>query len=176
MNLIEQLLQKIDLRAIAAMSANRVIGNNGAIPWNIPEEMSFFRTTTTGATVLMGRKTFDSIGHPLPNRQNLVLTRDANWRKDGVRVVNKLDDLLKLKIEGPIWVCGGSTIYEMLLPACRELYISYIAREYSGDVKFPIFEDMFIEDKVVMVHPEFKVLHFINKKLDRNLYANSAKN
>jgi dihydrofolate reductase len=164
------LLQKLDIRAIAAMAANGVIGNNNSIPWNIPEEMAFFRRTTQNASVLMGRKTFESIGHPLPNRRNIVMTRNVAWHQDGVTTIQRLDQLLELAIEGPLWVCGGAMVYEMLFPACRELYLSTVFGKFDGDVKMLPFGDIFVINKTILTCSTFKVDHYVNRR-----YANIEK-
>jgi dihydrofolate reductase len=163
-NLYNVLLQKLDIRAIAAMAANGIIGNNNSIPWNIPEEMAFFRKMTQNASVLMGRKTFESIGRPLPNRQNIVMTNDAAWHQDTVITIQKLDQLLKLDTRSPIWVCGGAMIYEMLFPACRELYLSPVFGEFGGDTKIPPFGDIFVMNATILTCPTFKVDHYVAKR------------
>jgi dihydrofolate reductase len=163
-DLCDILLQKLDIRAIAAMAANGIIGDNNSIPWNIPEEMAFFRKMTQNASVLMGRKTFESIGHPLPNRQNIVMTRDTAWHCDTVIAIQRLDQLLELAIKGPIWVCGGAMIYEMLFPACRELYLSTVFGKFDGDTKMPPFGDIFLIDKTILTCPTFKVDHYVTRR------------
>ncbi|MDR0742557.1 MAG: dihydrofolate reductase [Puniceicoccales bacterium] len=163
-DLYDILLQKLDIRAIAAMATNGVIGNNNSIPWNIPEEMAFFRKMTQNASVLMGRKTFESIGHPLPNRQNIIMTRDSTWHPNTVITIQKLDQLLELAVKGPIWVCGGAIIYEVLFPACRELYLSTIFGEFDGDTKMPPFGDTFVISKTILTCPTFKVDHYVTRR------------
>ncbi|MDR1528397.1 MAG: dihydrofolate reductase [Puniceicoccales bacterium] len=163
-DLYDILLQKLDIRAIAAMAANGVIGNNNSIPWNIPEEMAFFRKMTQNASVLMGRKTFESIGHPLPNRRNIVMTKDSTWHPNTAITIQKLDQLLELDIKGPLWVCGGAMIYEMLFPACRELYLSTVFGKFDGDTKMPPFGDTFVIDKTILTCPTFKVDHYVTRR------------
>jgi dihydrofolate reductase len=158
------LLQRLDIRAIAAVADNGIIGNNNSIPWNIPEEMAFFRRMTQNASVLMGRKTFESIGHPLPNRRNIVMTRDTTWRRDSVITIQKLDQLLELGIEGPLWVCGGAMIYKMLFPACRELYLSTVFGKFEGDTKMPPFGDIFVINKTILTCTTFKVDHYVARQ------------
>ncbi|MDR2432526.1 MAG: dihydrofolate reductase [Puniceicoccales bacterium] len=169
-DLYDILLQKLDIRAIAAMAANGIIGNNNSIPWNVPEEMAFFRKMTQNASVLMGRKTFESIGHPLPNRRNIVMTKNAAWYKDTVTTIQKLDQLLELDIKGSLWVCGGAMIYEMLFPACRELYLSTVFGKFDGDTKMLPFGDIFVINKTILTCSTFKVDHYVNKR-----YANIEK-
>lgn len=153
--LTEQLLHDIDLRSIAAMTHDHVIGNNGKIPWSIPDELSYFRKMTEGATVIMGRKTFESIGRPLKNRRNIVLTQSHDFYFPGIEIIHDISELLKMNIVGPAWVCGGAQIYALLLPACRELYITTVYGEYLGDTFFPEFDDIFCEESVVYATDQF---------------------
>ncbi|MDR1595396.1 MAG: dihydrofolate reductase [Puniceicoccales bacterium] len=170
------------MRAIAAMAENRVIGNGRSMPWKIPEELAFFRRITDNATVLMGRKTFESIGYPLPGRRNIVVSSDPLWCDKcgmwdkGVVAVQNFRQLLGLDIGGTIWVCGGATVYYQLLPACRELYLTTVFGEFAGDVKFPKFDSLFAQDGILLVRPEFRVERYVNRKLLRTKNANSQEN
>jgi dihydrofolate reductase len=161
----DKLLRKLDMRAIAAMAENGVIGAENAIPWQLPREMAFFRKMTEGASVLMGRRTFESIGHPLPNRRNIVITGDPSWRHGGVTVIDNFDRLLHIGIESTLWVCGGAMVYGALLPACRELYLSVVAIECRGDVKFPEIGDLFVKDKTIFTCPDFRIEHYVSERL-----------
>jgi dihydrofolate reductase len=131
------------LVAIAAMARNRVIGHQGRLPWSYPEDLKFFKATTMGCPVLMGRSTYESIGRPLPGRLNLVLSRQ--WQgAPGVRVIRDLAELdLASQGAGRVFVIGGSQVYEQLLPRCAELYLTWIDREVPGDAFFPPFEPLF---------------------------------
>ncbi|MDR1401808.1 MAG: dihydrofolate reductase [Puniceicoccales bacterium] len=156
------LLEKLDMRAIAAVAENGTIGNKNSIPWKIPEEMSFFRKMTQNASVLMGRKTFESIGHPLPDRQNIVITRDPDWAREDVITIANFRQLLELGIKKTLWVCGGAMVYGALLPACRELYLSTIFGEFAGDTKFPEFNNLFTISKIILACPAFRVERYVN--------------
>ncbi len=149
------------MKAIAAMSLNRVIGCAGKIPWHLPEDFQWFKKMTTGHVVLMGRKTFESLGKPLPNRTNLVLTRG-----DDIPGVTVLRDLAELSASyfapREIFVIGGAEIYAQLLPRCRELYLSVVLREVAGDAFFPPFEAGFELIDVPLRHAEFEVRHYRN--------------
>jgi dihydrofolate reductase len=168
----DRLLRELDIRAIAAMAANRVIGDDNRIPWNIPEEVEFFRKTTGGASVLMGRRTFESIGHPLPNRQNIVMTRNRFWTHDNVIVIQNLDQLLNLSIRNTIWVCGGAMIYRQLFPACRELFLSIVSGKFTGNAKLPEFGEFFVKNKTLLTCPEFTIEHYVNRKFSNGPNAN----
>jgi len=127
------------ISAIAAMSENRVIGVKNSLPWNIPEDMAFFRTTTREKTVIMGRKTFDSLGKALPKRRNIVITRDAQWTAKDIEVVSSLEAALLLcKNEAhEVFIIGGAQIYAQALPYLDRLYLTVIHKKYEGDAFFP---------------------------------------
>ena len=148
------------LKAIAAMSLNRVIGQGNQLPWHLPEDFRWFKQTTTGHILLMGRKTFESVGRPLPNRTTIVLSR-AGFLHPGVTTIRSLQEL-KLPENDPreIFVCGGAQIYAELLPRCDELFLTVVQREVAGDAFFPPFEDGF-ELKVELAKTaDFKILHY----------------
>ena len=143
---------------------NRVIGRGGQIPWHISEDFQWFKKVTTGHVVLMGRKTFESLGKPLPNRTNVVLTRGSDI--PGVTTLHDLADLSASHYAPrEIFVIGGAEIYAQLLPRCRELYLSVVLREVEGDAFFPPFEEGFELIDVPLRHAEFEVRHY------RNLHA-----
>src|SRR4051794_12564070 len=128
------------MKAIAAMSLNRVIGRDGKIPWHISEDFKWFKRTTTGKVVLMGRKTFDSLGKALPNRTNLVVTR-GHPPLEGVTLVTDLDAFDPAQFTEEVFVIGGAEIYRQLLPRCSDLYLSVVHQTVDGDAWFPPFED-----------------------------------
>lgn len=131
------------LIAIVAMSANRVIGREGKLPWHYPEDLKFFKRTTLGHPILMGRATFDSIGKPLPGRQNIVLSSTMQPR-EGVTVIRDVSELPQACPEAEtIFVIGGARVFEDLLPQCDGLYLTYITKDYDGDVLLPPFEHLF---------------------------------
>jgi dihydrofolate reductase len=131
------------LAAIVATDARRVIGLQGALPWHHPEDLKFFKRTTLGHPVLMGRTTFESIGRPLPGRHNLVLSRTMPPR-EGLTV---LRDLAELEAACPgverVFVIGGAQVYAELLPQCDELYLTLVTGEHEGDAFFPPYEALF---------------------------------
>ena len=124
---------------VAAIASNNVIGKENSLPWNIPEDLKRFKQMTSGHTILMGRKTFDSIGRPLPNRQNIVMTKDENFEREGIKVINGLDEALELIKESneDIFVIGGSKIYELFEPVANSLAITRILKDFEGDAFFP---------------------------------------
>jgi len=146
---------------IAAMSQNRVIGVGNRLPWNLPEDLKRFRTLTSGHVIVMGRKTYDSIGKPLPNRENRVITRQENYSLNGARVFATLEDALTAPIQnipaGPgkdapvlkfdeIFVIGGGEIYKQALPLADRIYLTVIDQDFEGDAFFPDFSGLkFVE-------------------------------
>lgn len=149
-------------KAIAAMSLNRVIGAGNRIPWHLPEDFKWFKQMTTGHVIVMGRKTFESIGKPLPNRTTIVLTRSAA----PIPGVRTLSDLSQLDPADPalagreIFICGGAQLYQQALPLCSDLYLTLVQRVVDGDILFPPFEDQFELVEEVLDRPEFKILHY----------------
>ena len=127
---------------IAAMSKNRVIGLNNAMPWHIPEELKYFKATTMGKPMIMGRKTFDAIGRRvLPGRKTIVLTRDKDLQGDNFTVAHCVADALQEAGNvSEVMIIGGAGVYKEFLPLAQRLYISIINEEYTGDAFFPEFD------------------------------------
>ena len=149
---------KPHLTAIVAMTPSRVIGRNGALPWHLPEDLAFFKRTTSGHPVVMGRKTFESIGRPLPKRRNIVLTRDLAWSSPGVEVIHRPEDLEKLPaLEGRVFIIGGSEIYAAFLPCTDDLLVSHVFAEHEGDTRFPDFGSGFPCGELLETHDAFEV-------------------
>ena len=149
-------------KAIAAMSENRVIGNGNKIPWHLPEDFKWFKKMTTGKVVVMGRKTFESIGRPLPNRETIVLSR-SRFEHPGARTLADLRDVAKAGEAREIFICGGAEIYALALPFCSDLYLTVVKRQVEGDVFFPPFEDRFDLVAELRDTPEFRILHYRNR-------------
>jgi dihydrofolate reductase len=145
------------LFAIAAMSDNRCIGSRGKIPWQLPLELEWFKARTMGGTLIMGRKTFKSIGKPLPGRETVVLSRTGPI-KDVTTLADssQLDTALK-SLPAPYWICGGTDVYRQLLRGCDLLYLSRIKKIVSGDAFFPPFEDKFELDQTIFENDDFRV-------------------
>jgi len=142
--------------AIVAMSENRCIGNRGKIPWQLPEEQQWFKQRTMGGTLIMGRKTYRSIGKPLPGRETIVISHSL---VPGVTVchdIAQLDEMIK-DMPKPHWVCGGVEIYRQLLRHCDLLYLTRVKTVVSGDAFFSPFEDKFELDQVIHENDQFTV-------------------
>lgn len=144
------------------MSLNRVIGAGNKIPWHLPEDFKWFKQLTTGNVVVMGRKTFESIGKPLPNRETIVLSR-SQFLFPGVRTISDLCQLDLAAETREVFICGGAQVYAQALPLCSDLYLTLVKREVGGDTFFPAFEDRFELDEEIRDTPDFKILHYRQK-------------
>lgn len=129
------------LSFVVAYDRNRVIGKDNALPWRLPADLRRFKRLTTGKPVLMGRRTFESIGAPLAERRNLVLTRDASYRPDGVEAVRSIDEALaRCARMDELVVIGGADVFRQLLPRADRLYLTEIDAAFEGDTYFPEIE------------------------------------
>lgn len=127
---------------IAAVGERGVIGKDGDMPWHLPNDLQFFKRTTGGHAIVMGRKTFESIGRPLPKRRNIVLTRSAKFKADGVEIIHNFSEMERLvRDEEEFFVIGGATIYEQLMPLADRLYITKIHEAFDGDTFFPTIDE-----------------------------------
>ncbi|ARD43677.1 type 3 dihydrofolate reductase [Colwellia sp. PAMC 21821] len=129
------------LSMIVAHANNRVIGKNNDMPWHLPADLSYFKKTTLGKPIIMGRKTFQSIGRPLPGRKNIVISRDESYQVEGVEVVNSVEAALALVVDSEeVMVIGGGAIYQHCLAAAQRLYITHIDADIDGDTYFPDYD------------------------------------
>lgn len=127
---------------IAAIGKNRALGINNKIPWHLADDLKRFRELTTGHTVIMGRKTHESIGRPLPNRNNIVLTRTQNLEIPGCQIAHRLEDALKIASkDNEVFVIGGEEIYRQALPKADRLYITEVHASPKADTFFPEFDE-----------------------------------
>jgi dihydrofolate reductase len=123
---------------VAAMARGNVIGVDNTLPWHLPEDLKHFKAVTLGKPVIMGRKTFDSIGRPLPGRLNIVVSRQADWQHDGVTVAHSLPDALALAGDAPeVCIIGGANLYAQALPLAHAMALTHIALDVAGDACFP---------------------------------------
>ena len=124
---------------VAAVAENGVIGRDGDIPWSIPEDLKHFRATTRDNTVVMGRTTYDSIGHPLPYRTNVVVTRDRTWHSDGVIVASSVEEAVDRaqEFDGDVMVIGGAQIYALALPLATHQVLTEVHASPEGDTHYP---------------------------------------
>ena len=149
-------------KAIAAMSENRVIGNANKIPWHLPEDFKWVKACTQGQAIAMGRLTFESMGRPLPNRENIVISRTTR-EIPGCTVLPSLDALEEHETDADIWIFGGAQIYAAAMDRVQELYLTVVKGTFEGDAFFPPFEDQFREPETIRETPEFRILKYIHK-------------
>lgn len=149
----------LPFQAIAAMSQNRVIGAGQRIPWHLPEDFQWFKKMTTGQVIIMGRKTFESIGRPLPNRETVVLSR-TGFQHPGTRTIGALSELVRGEDTRTYFICGGAQLYELALPQCSDLYLTRVKRVVDGDTFFPPFEALFRLERVLTENADFVIQHY----------------
>ncbi|MEE9383017.1 MAG: dihydrofolate reductase [Nannocystaceae bacterium] len=145
----------MNISIIVAMANNGVIGRNNALPWQLSGDMRFFKATTMGHHVIMGRKTYESIAKPLPGRPTVVVTRDARYRAPGCRVVTSFDQALKLAEEAgdsEVFVAGGAQLYRLALPRAHRLYMTEVDVHADGDTYFPRLERTRWQERSRTVH------------------------
>lgn len=126
-----------DLTIVVALDEKRGIGIDNKLPWHLPEDLAHFKRTTTGRPIIMGRKTFDSIGRPLPNRRNIVITRNPEWQHDGVDAVHSLEAALALVGETPSCIIGGGQIFAEALPITNRMIVTEVGKTFECDAFFP---------------------------------------
>ncbi|WP_394157402.1 type 3 dihydrofolate reductase [Vibrio campbellii] len=131
---------------IAAMADNRIIGKDNQMPWHLPADFAWFKRCTMGKPVVMGRKTYESIGRPLPGRLNIVISRDASLSIEGVTTVTSIEQALEVAGEvEEVMIIGGGAIYAACLPMANKLYVTHIEAEIEGDTQFPDWGNEFKE-------------------------------
>lgn len=173
------------LTGIVGMTPERVIGRDGTLPWHLPDDLRFFKRTTSGHPIVMGRATWDSIGRPLPKRQNIVLTRDPDWVPTGIPhqhhenllasiagegeapdpnavvIIHHPHDLDTLPLIDPrVFIIGGAQVYALFLPLLDDLLVSHVHERHPGDTYFPEFEGEFPACEVLEEHEDFEVRHY----------------
>lgn len=131
---------------IAAMADNRIIGKDNQMPWHLPADFAWFKRCTMGKPVVMGRKTYESIGRPLPGRLNIVISRDETLKIEGVTTVTSIEQALDVAGDvEEVMIIGGGTIYAACLPMANKLYVTHIEAAIDGDTQFPDWGDQFKE-------------------------------
>jgi dihydrofolate reductase len=124
------------IKLIVAISKNRVIGDSNKLIWHLPADLKRFKEITGGHSIVMGRKTYESIGRPLPNRRNIIITRDQNYDIEGCEVVNSIDEALLLTASD-CFIIGGGEIYKQTLNIADQIYMTVVEEEFEGDTTFP---------------------------------------
>ena len=156
------------LQAVVAMAENRVIGRAGGLPWRLPRDFRWFKTRTMGGTLVMGRRTYESIGRALPGRHSVVLTRRGDWRAPGVEVVHEADGVDAGRWPGEVFVIGGANLFSLLLPRCSDMLLTLVRGEFPGDVRLPAFEHRFLPPCVLLRAREFEIRHYRRRANSRN--------
>ncbi len=154
----------LEIYVIVAMTSERIIGNDNKIPWYIPDDLKMFKQLTTGNVVIMGRRTFESIGKPLPNRHNIIISKSLH-SVDGAEVYNNFSDGIRRakELDRKIFCIGGEEIYKRAIEVANFMYISWINDNYDGDTKFPEFDlcDWELVDNVTF--KEFSLCYYQKK-------------
>lgn len=128
---------------IVAMDKHRVIGKDNRLPWHLPADLSYFKKVTMGHAIIMGRKTFESIGRPLPGRENVIVTRNRSFQAEGCTVIHSIEEVLQFadKRNDEVFVIGGAELFQATLPFADRLYITKIEASFPGDTFFPEFDE-----------------------------------
>jgi dihydrofolate reductase len=146
------------LSIVVAMSENNAIGKDNKLLWHLPADLKHFKEITSGHTILMGRKTYDSIGKPLPNRRNIVITRNADLKLEGVEIYHDLEEALsQCRNEAEVFLIGGAEIYRQALKYTDKIYLTRVHETYEADTFFPELEpEKWMETQVEHHQPEAK--------------------
>lgn len=149
------------LKAIVASALNGVIGANNTLPWHLPEDLKFFKEKTLRKTLLMGRKTFESLPKLLPGRKTIILSTQS-LNVPGARVIPSFETVFDLALEDELWVCGGAQVYALALPYCQELYLTRVKQSPAGDTYFPAFQPPFELVETLQDNPLFRIERYLN--------------
>lgn len=144
------------ISAIVAQSENKVIGQNNQLPWRLPADLRHFKTITTGSPILMGRKTHESIGRPLPNRTNIILTRDPAFHAPGCMTVTSIDtaiEIARLSCSKELFIIGGAEVYQQTLPIVQRIYLTLVHHHIQGDAYFPLLDKKEWIEKECVTYP-----------------------
>ncbi len=146
------------LTAIMAMTPDRVIGRDGKLPWHLPGDLAFFKRTTLGHPIVMGRKTFESIGRPLPKRRNIVLTRDPAWTAPGVEIIHRPEDLAAFPDLGPqAYIIGGAEVCAAFRSRLDDWLVTHVFENHPGDTYLADFESDFPKSEILETHEDFEI-------------------
>lgn len=141
-------MSKPIISIIVAMANNRVIGKNNQMPWHLPADLAHFKKVTLGKPIIMGRKTYESIGRPLPGRKNIIISRNTDYIVEGCQSVTSIESAFKLvKDEEEIFIIGGGYLYSQLIEQANKLYLTFIDLEVNGDTQFPDFTQLNLKEE-----------------------------
>ncbi|MGY8752576.1 MAG: dihydrofolate reductase [Phycisphaerales bacterium] len=157
------------MEIVVAITENFVIGANGDMPWHLPADLQHFKAITSGSAIVMGRRTWESIGRPLPNRTNIILTRQEDFKAEGATVVHSLDESVEVAKEQKLFVIGGGEIYTQALSRATAMHITRIHTTLKGDTFFPLFdEEEWERSGVIHRNPDNKNCHALTFELWRS--------
>ncbi len=152
------------LTLIAAVARNGVIGDGQRMPWHLPEDLAHFKAATMGSTLLLGRRTFESLGRVLPGRRHVVLTRNPKWRHDGVEVAASFEEALALAGPGPVFVAGGGEVYRLAMPFAERLLITHVEGDAEGSVTFPAIDPAEWAPVSQRPGPGFAIVDYVRRR------------
>jgi len=152
------------LKAVVAMASNRVIGKDGDLPWRLSEDLKWFKKMTLGFPIVMGRKTMESLGRPLPKRRNIVISRNLDSVAEGFELVRSCEEAVGLLAgEEQASIIGGAQIYGEMIPLCDEVLLSYVYHPYEGDTILPEFEEAFEMVEVIYRDEDFELRRYVRR-------------
>ena len=152
------------LKAVVAMASNRIIGKDGDLPWKLSEDLKWFKKMTVGFPIVMGRKTMESLGRPLPKRRNIVISRNLESIAEGFELVRSCDEAVALLAgEEQASIIGGAQIYGEMIPLCDEVLLSYVFHPYEGDTVLPEFEDTLEIKEVIYRDEDFELRRYVRR-------------
>ena len=152
------------LKAVVAMASNRIIGKDGDLPWKLSEDLKWFKKMTVGFPIVMGRKTMESLGRPLPKRRNIVISRNLESIAECFELVRSCDEAVALLAgEEQASIIGGAQIYVEMIPRCDEVLLSYVFHPYEGDTVLPEFEDTFEIKEVIYRDEDFELRLYVRR-------------
>lgn len=160
----------MNLSIVVAISQNNAIGKDNQLLWHLPADLKHFKNITTGHTIIMGRKTYDSIGKPLPNRRNIVITRQQDLEIVGAEVRNSLEEAIALcETSENVYIIGGAELYKQALPLCSKIYLTRVHRYYDADVFFPklLFDEWTETEKIDHLPDEKNLIPYSFSTLER---------
>ena len=148
---------KAMISLIVAYAKNHVIGNKGCIPWRIKGEQKRFKELTTGNVIIMGRRSYEEIGHPLPNRMNIIVSNTKKFEAENCMTAGSLEEAIKLAGDREIFISGGARLYEEALPLVEKMYVTEIESEIEGDTYFPDFDKELFNKEIIERHDEGEI-------------------
>jgi len=166
------MMNKPIISLVCAMANNRVIGKDNKMPWHLPADLKHFKAVTMDKPIVMGRKTYESIGRPLPGRQNVIISRNSEYQVDGCDVVDSIDSALQLlSSDDEVMIIGGGFLYSQMIELADKLYLTFIDLDVAGDIYFPEYEHLNLQEESRESHLSDEEnphnYHFVNFQVNR---------